>query len=155
MEHRVLKVGTKRLWIFNGQWLGQYMLICLLPIFFFPEIAVYMCGLLCIYILKHILHRGMWVITEVSADEERIILVYYQLWIKKSIEISRQTFGKIQVKERANRLIVDIYDDRFINPPCMRIQFSNYEFGKTCDSKGDVEAVINLFEKYNYHIEYV
>lgn len=156
MESVKIKISSKRLWIFNGKSIGLDFLICVLPVVLFPSLAIYMFGLFMYSIIfHHLLNRGMRVITEVSADEEKMILTYYKWWVKKSIEITRKTFGKIIVERNTRRLVIYIFDNRFLAPPAMRIGYTTRELDKTCDSKEDVEAVIKLLEKNNYHIEYV
>jgi len=155
MESVKINVSPERLRIFNGKNLGIDLLICTLPALIFPKIALFMFGLFVYNIVfHHVFNRGMRVITEVSADEEKIVLTYYKWWVKRSIEISKKTFGKIIVERNAKSLCIFIFDKRFLAPPAMRIGYTTRELDRTCDSKEDVEAVIKLLEKY-YHIEYV
>ena len=112
-------------------------------------------GVMVFCLLKFVvLSRSMRVIVEIDVCDDKIVLMYYKFWMKRSIEITRNTFEMVQVRQEKDKFNVSICDKRFINPPCMSITYEENSKKSVWTSKEEIESAIKLFEKHHYHVEY-
>jgi hypothetical protein len=163
MESVVFNVSHKQFFISNTYWILFYFLLTIVGgLIIFPSLPViFDVGIFLFMLIDNIIfNRGMRKIVEIAANNNEIILTYYKLWLKRTITVSRKTFGKILIERKRNntKIFIYIYDKRWLRPPCMYIQFSkskvDYLENNICNSQDDIEKAIALLEKYNYHIEF-
>ncbi|MBE6324373.1 MAG: hypothetical protein E7074_05265 [Bacteroidales bacterium] len=160
MENVVLSVSPKQLIMSNSFWilLNAILAVVMASIFSSYPKMIFLGVFLFMMIYAHIFNRNMWRIVEIAVDDNEIVLTYYRLWVKKSLSISRKTFGKILVESSNTKLSLNIYDKRWVLAPCMNVQYSENKFdylvNNICESREAIEKAIALLEKYNYHIEF-
>ena len=160
MENVILNVSRKQLVISNLFWILLYAILAVIMASIFSSYpkVIFFCVFLFMMIDVHIFNRNRWRVVEIAVDDNEIVLTYYRIWVKESLSISRETFGKIKVERTDTELSLSIYDKRWLRAPCINVQYSENKFdhlvNNICESKEDVEKAIALFEKYNYRIEF-
>ena len=161
MESIVFNVSYKQFCISYVYWIFLYSMITIvIGYILYPSLPkILFVGVFLFMLIDSILfNRGMRKIVEIAADDNNIVLTYYKLWLKRQICITRKTFGKIQVTRKRGKISLYVYDNRWVRPPCMYVQYSENKFdhlaNNICESREDVEKAIALFEKYNYRIEF-